>query len=160
MKLSICWIGSRSSAGGKSKSRARDNNSGIAAIAQDYLARISHYAGVDAQEVAGETALLGQLRKLSARTAPFLILLDSRGKQLSSEELAKFLDSHQNRGTQHLVFAVGGADGFSEGLRKQASLVLSLSRMTLQHDLARIILLEQIYRAFTILRGHPYHTGH
>jgi 23S rRNA (pseudouridine1915-N3)-methyltransferase len=87
-------------------------------------------------------------------------LLDSRGKQLSSEELARFLDDHQSRGTQQLLFAVGGPDGFSVEARKAAAFQLSLGKMTLPHELARVILLEQLYRAFTILKGHPYHTGH
>jgi 23S rRNA (pseudouridine1915-N3)-methyltransferase len=55
---------------------------------------------------------------------------------------------------------VGGADGFSTEFKRQADLLLSFSRMTMPHELARVVLLEQIYRAFTILRGHPYHTGH
>ena len=87
-------------------------------------------------------------------------MLDSRGKQLSSEELAQLIETHQTRGTQQLLFAVGGADGFSAEARKAAALQLSLGKMTLPHELARVILLEQLYRAFTILKGHPYHTGH
>ena len=59
-----------------------------------------------------------------------------------------------------LLFAVGGADGFSDQARRQAAFVLSLGRMTLPHELARVVLLEQLYRAFTILKNHPYHLGH
>jgi 23S rRNA (pseudouridine1915-N3)-methyltransferase len=59
-----------------------------------------------------------------------------------------------------LVFAIGPADGFAEAVRAQADLVLSLGRMTLAHELARVVLLEQLYRAFTMLKGHPYHLGH
>ena len=59
-----------------------------------------------------------------------------------------------------LLFAIGGADGFSEEARRQAGFVLSLGRMTLPHELARVVLLEQLYRAFTILKNHPYHVGH
>jgi len=88
------------------------------------------------------------------------VALDSRGKQLSSEELAKFIDQHQERGTQELIFAIGPADGWTDETRSQAGLLLSLGRMTLPHELARVVLLEQIYRAYTILKGHPYHTGH
>ena len=89
-----------------------------------------------------------------------LILLDSRGKQLSSEEFAQFLGDYQDRNPLPLVFAVGAADGFSEAARAAAQFTLSLGKMTLAHELARIVLLEQIYRAFTILKGHPYHCGH
>jgi 23S rRNA (pseudouridine1915-N3)-methyltransferase len=88
------------------------------------------------------------------------VLLDSRGKQLSSEEFAQFLQSHEDRSAQPLILAVGAADGFSEQARKAASAVLSLGKMSLAHELARVVLLEQVYRAFTILKGHPYHTGH
>jgi 23S rRNA (pseudouridine1915-N3)-methyltransferase len=58
------------------------------------------------------------------------------------------------------VFAIGGADGFSADARSQAQYVFSLGKMTLAHELARVVLLEQLYRAFTILKGHPYHSGH
>lgn len=105
-----------------------------------------------------ESALL----KLCARDArPVrhgLVLLDSRGKQLSSEELAVFLGNYSENNP--LLFAVGPADGFTTEGRREAKLVLSLGKMTLAHELARVVLLEQLYRAFTILKGHPYHLGH
>jgi 23S rRNA (pseudouridine1915-N3)-methyltransferase len=88
------------------------------------------------------------------------VLLDARGRQFTSEEFAEFLRDQQDRGTQTLFFGVGPADGFTDKARGAADLVLSFGKMTLAHELARIVLLEQIYRAFTILRGHPYHTGH
>ncbi len=89
-----------------------------------------------------------------------LVLLDSRGKEFSSEEFAKFLGEYQDRNPLPLVFAIGGADGFSPETRSAARHVISLGKMTLPHELARIVLLEQVYRAFTILKGHPYHSGH
>src|SRR5262249_19927641 len=89
-----------------------------------------------------------------------LVLLDSRGKQLSSEELSDFIHKHQQSRAFPIVFAIGAADGFSDETRRRADLVLSLGRMTLAHELARVVLLEQLYRAFTILKGHPYHLGH
>jgi len=88
-----------------------------------------------------------------------LVLLDPRGQQLSSEELASLLEREQAIGTA-LLFAIGGSDGFSEDARRQAGFTLSLGRMTLPHELARVVLLEQLYRAFTILQKHPYHLGH
>ncbi len=86
--------------------------------------------------------------------------MDSRGKQFSSEELARFLGDYQDRNPLPLVFAVGPADGFSDAARDAAQHTISLGRMTLAHELARVVLLEQLYRAFTILKGHPYHSGH
>ena len=89
-----------------------------------------------------------------------LVLMDSRGKEFSSEQFAKFLGDYQDRNPLPLVFAIGGADGFGEDTRSAAHHMISLGKMTLAHELARVVLLEQIYRAFTILKGHPYHSGH
>jgi len=88
-----------------------------------------------------------------------LVLLDSRGQQFSSEDLAEFLDREQLNAIP-LLFGVGGSDGFSEEPRRHAGFTLSLGKMTLPHELARVVLLEQLYRAFTILKHHPYHVGH
>jgi 23S rRNA (pseudouridine1915-N3)-methyltransferase len=88
------------------------------------------------------------------------VLLDARGRQFSSEEFAELLRDQQDRGTQNLLFGIGPADGFSNEARASADLILSFGKMTMAHELARVVLLEQIYRAFTILKGHPYHTGH
>jgi 23S rRNA (pseudouridine1915-N3)-methyltransferase len=87
-------------------------------------------------------------------------MLDSRGESFSSEALAKWLGSRRDAGQQTIVFAVGPASGWSAGAQRQGQTLLSLGPMTLPHELARLVLAEQIYRAFTILAGHPYHTGH
>lgn len=147
MKLKIAWIG-------------RTKEPAINSLTAEYLKRLSRYAPIESLELANEAALLKQLEKSSGRTAPVLVLLDFRGKQLTSEEFAEFLDHHQNRGSQTLLFAIGPADGFTDQARRAASITLSLGKMTLAHELARVVLLEQLYRAFTILKGHPYHTGH
>ena len=89
-----------------------------------------------------------------------LLLLDSRGKTMTSEAFAAWLGGRRDDGAQHMVFAVGPASGWSEPARKRADLLLSLGPMTLAHALARLVLAEQLYRAFTILSGHPYHGGH
>jgi 23S rRNA (pseudouridine1915-N3)-methyltransferase len=113
---------------------------------------------VEGLPLADEAALL-KLRDKS-RPPPTLVLLDSRGKQFSSEEFATFLKNHQDRNPQPLMLAIGPPDGFSDAACKAASNILSLGKMTLPHELARVVLLEQVYRAFTILKGHPYHSGH
>ncbi len=141
MKLKVAWIG---------KSR----ESAITALTGEYLKRLGRYISADGIEVVSEAALLKQAARAT------LVLLDARGRQLSSEELARFLDDHQNRGTQTLLFAVGPANGFSDETRRAAAFQLSLGKMTLPHELARVVLLEQLYRAFTIVKGHPYHLGH
>lgn len=146
MKLRIAWIG-------KAKEPA------IQTLTDDYLKRLTRYADADGMVLKDEAALL-KLCARDARPRHTLVLLDSRGKQLSSEEFANWLGDYQNRQSMPLLFAVGPANGFSDRARQSATLVLSLSRMTLAHELARVVLLEQLYRAFTILEGHPYHLGH
>lgn len=86
-----------------------------------------------------------------------LILLDESGETLSSVELAKFLEMKQIAGVKSLKFVIGGAFGFSEEVYKRATGMISLSRMTFPHQLVRVIFLEQLYRAFTIIRGEKYH---
>ena len=147
MKLQIAWIG-------KTKEVA------IRALTDEYLKRISRYVETDSHELAAEPALLKLADRASGRTAPVLVLLDARGRQFTSEEFANLLRDQQDRGTQNLLFGIGPADGFSDEARSAADLILSFGKMTLAHELARVVLLEQIYRAFTILKGHPYHTGH
>jgi 23S rRNA (pseudouridine1915-N3)-methyltransferase len=120
----------------------------------------SRYAACDAQELTSEAALLKLVEKSTSRKPPVLVLLDARGRQLTSEEIANFLQYHQSHDTQELLFAVGPADGWSDATRAAASNVLSFGKVTLPHELARVVLLEQLYRGFTILKGHPYHGGH
>ena len=148
MRIKIVWIG-------KTKEPA------IAALTEEYLKRISRYAQVEGLTVRGEDDLLakfGAAAKPGAKST--LALMDSRGKEFTSEQFAKFLGDYQDRNPLPLVFAVGGADGFSDAVRSAAQHVISLGKMTLAHELARVVLLEQIYRGFTILKGHPYHSGH
>ena len=94
------------------------------------------------------------------RTQPVLVLLDSRGRSMTSEAFAAWLGARRDEGAQQVVFAIGPASGWSESARARAGLLLSLGPMTMAHALARLVLAEQVYRAFTILAGHPYHGGH
>lgn len=146
MKIKIAWIG-------KTKEPA------IQALTDDYLKRISRYAEIEGVTAKDEEAILSLSRGERQGQRHKLVLLDSRGKQFSSEELAQFIDREQVQSVP-LLFAIGGADGFSEAARGRASFVLSLGKMTLPHELARVVLLEQLYRGFTILKNHPYHLGH
>ena len=143
MKIKVAWIG-------KTKEPA------IEALTNEYLKRISRYADIAGIAQKDESAILSLAR---GKERHKLVLLDSRGKQLSSEELAEFLEREQLNAVP-LVFAIGGSDGFSEEARRHAGFMLSLGKMTLPHELARVILVEQLYRAFTILKHHPYHLGH
>jgi 23S rRNA (pseudouridine1915-N3)-methyltransferase len=146
LKLKIVWVG-------KTKEPA------IQSLTDEYLKRLSRYADVEGMSIKDERDVL-KLCAPDARPRHSVVVLDERGKQLSSEELARFVKQYQERNSLPLLFAVGGADGFSDQARQRAELVLSLGKMTLAHELARVILLEQLYRAFTILKGHPYHLGH
>jgi 23S rRNA (pseudouridine1915-N3)-methyltransferase len=128
-------------------------------LTAEYVKRASRFSAVEAGECPSEEALQKGLER-PGRTAPVLVALDSRGKQLSSEELAEFVGRQMERGTQELIFAVGPADGWTAGTLARAQQTLSLGRITLPHELARVVLAEQIYRAFTILNHHPYHGGH
>jgi 23S rRNA (pseudouridine1915-N3)-methyltransferase len=149
VKIKVAWIG-------KTKDAA------IQTLSDEYLKRISRYAEIEGIALRDEVALLEGCGtgKRGKRNLSTLVLLDSRGKQFSSEEFARFLSEYQDRNPLPLVFALGPADGFSEAARGVAQVTLSLGKMTLAHELARVVLLEQIYRAFTIVKGHPYHSGH
>ncbi|MGA1981343.1 MAG: 23S rRNA (pseudouridine(1915)-N(3))-methyltransferase RlmH [Acidobacteriaceae bacterium] len=143
-----------------SPARSRAKSDAAASLAADYLARASRYLPCEAQTYASEAAFLAWLHHQAARTTPVLILLDSRGKQLTSQDFAAHLGRLRDSGTQSVVLAIGPADGWSAAARTRAGLVLSFGAITLPHELARTVLAEQIYRALTILAGHPYHSGH
>ena len=148
MKIKIAWIG-------KTKEPA------IAALTEEYLKRISRYVQVEGIALRDEAALLSMCgRDAKSGTKSTLVLMDSRGREFSSEQFAKFLGDYQDRNPLPLVLAVGGPDGFSDETKAAAQHTISLGKMTLAHELARVVLLEQVYRAFTILKGHPYHSGH
>jgi 23S rRNA (pseudouridine1915-N3)-methyltransferase len=150
VKIKIAWIG-------KTKQPA------IQALTEEYLKRISRYTEIQGLALRDEAALLqlcgrGESKKRAAKST--LVVMDSRGREYSSEGFARFLGEYQERNPWPLVFAIGSADGFSEQTRAAAQERISLGKMTLAHELGRVVLLEQVYRAFTILKGHPYHSGH
>jgi len=132
-----------------------------------YKTRLVHYVNFELIEIPdkkqGGTDSASVIKKegeiLISKLVPsdFLVLLDERGKQLNSEELAKFVESKINLPVKHLVFVVGGAYGFSEGIYKRANSSLSLSKLTFSHQMVRLLFMEQLYRAFTIIKGEPYH---
>ena len=146
MKILVAWIKS----GGKAPAPIQE-------LAADYAKRIGRYnSAIELAEFRDEPRMLDAV----ARSGGKLILLDSRGRQFSSEQFANFIRDQQDSAVSQMVFAIGPHDGFSDAARSRAHLMLSLGAMTLPHEFARVVLLEQIYRAFTILKGHPYHLGH
>ena len=133
MKLQLLFIG---------KPRNREAN----LLAQEYAGRIEHYCQFEMVRLKDEKAAAAHNSRV------LKVVLDPAGEQMTSRELAAFLE----KTTRETAFFVGGAEGFSDEFRARADRLISLSKMTLPHELARVILAEQIYRAFTILRGHPY----
>ncbi len=124
------------------------------ALVDDYLRRIGHYAETEVTEV--KEATPAALRKLKLDPAATLVLLDAAGKQFTSQQFAKWLGDIRDRGVRELTFLCGDASGFPDELRAAAMQKLSLSTLTMPHEFARVLLAEQVYRAFAILAGHPY----
>ncbi len=136
------------------------------AAADEYLKRLTPYADVRVTEVADRDLSRDAVKAVAEEgrdvlraipAASFVVALDAAGTERSSEELAEWLSARMNEGDSTLVFLLGGADGLAPKALGAARERLSLSRMTLPHQLARVVLLEQVYRAFRIVRGEPYH---
>lgn len=152
MQVTLAHIGGRPG--------LKDSSDGLVC---SYLKRCSGLAHCGTDAFRSEKALFDWLDRQGGRTQAVVMLLDGRGQQMSSEALAAWLGRRRDEGAQHIVFAVGPADGWSEEARTEGARrggLLSLGPMTLAHQLARLVMAEQIYRAYTILTGHPYHTGH
>jgi len=149
MHLTLAHIGSTAS-----------SKDGFEALVQGYLERCSGFARCHTEAFKTEEAMLEWLSRQQGRTSAVAVFLDSRGRQMTSEAFAAWLGGRRDEGAQHIVFAIGPASGWSEGTRKRAQLLLSFGPMTQAHALARLVMAEQLYRAFTILTGHPYHGGH
>ena len=99
----------------------------------------------------------GELILKDIENSDFLVLLDEQGKQYTSMNFSEFLQKRMNTGLKRLIFVVGGPYGFSEELYKRANSKVSLSKMTFSHQMVRLFFVEQLYRAFTILKNEPYH---
>lgn len=151
MRIRIVWEG-------------RTRNKELAALQADYARRIAKFGEIVIEELAfprggaarGAKVPLAERRLLEKLDGATKVVLDARGREWTSDEFAEWLGQQAVRGRRELAFIIGGPDGLSQTLRGKADLLLSLSRMTLTTDWARTLLLEQIYRGFTILRGYPY----
>lgn len=155
MKLGLLWVG-----------RTRDRN--IHQAIECYIARIGRYVPVVVREVREEAvsdrhALAEALVKEGVRIREKIprdhrmVLLDLAGKEMSSEGFAGFLQEQMNHASQGLTFVVGGHLGVDAATKRAAKYTIALSRMTLTHEMARLVAAEQIYRAMTIIRGGRYH---
>jgi 23S rRNA (pseudouridine1915-N3)-methyltransferase len=125
----------------------------MCAIIEDYVNRIRRSCPIEILEVRDAEAAF---KKIEADRNATPILLDAGGRIIDSNALAKWLGEMRDRGTRQVIFICGNAGGFPESVRERVSQKLSLSAMTLSHELARVVLAEQLYRAFAILSGSPY----
>jgi 23S rRNA (pseudouridine1915-N3)-methyltransferase len=152
VRLKLLWVG-------------KTQEPWVRAGIDEYAGRIRRYLPLEileAREEKGAAAVAmrerecERLAKLLPKGAR-LVVLDERGEQMTSPQFADFLSKSRDQGISDLVFAVGGAYGFTDSFRSQAFKAISLSKMTLTHQMVRVFLLEQIYRGFTIINGEPYH---
>jgi 23S rRNA (pseudouridine1915-N3)-methyltransferase len=125
----------------------------LRAVLDDYVKRIGHHSPIEVVEARDAAAAQ---KRLDADRANPVVLLDAGGKTFGSEPFAKWLGELRDRGTRQVTFLCGDADGFPEELPGRAHQKISLGPMTLSHELARVVLAEQLYRAFAILSGSPY----
>ena len=157
MKVRLLCVGKLS------KSFARDG-------VDEYVRRIKRYLPLQAEELkeekGGKKSDPNYIReqegtRLLARITPeaTVVVLDERGRQWCSTELAGWLEKKMNAGVGEIIWIIGGAYGLSDDVRQRADLTLALSAMTLPHQMARLVLVEQIYRGLTIIRNEPYHNA-
>lgn len=155
MKISLWYIG-------------KNKQSFIEEGIKLYSKRISHYSrfeiklfkNVKSSESLPPSELLKKEAEIylkELKQGDTLILLDEKGKEFDSRQFATYVEQKQMHSVKHLIFAIGGAYGFSDELKEKASGKISLSKMTYSHQMIRLIFLEQLYRAFTIIKGEKYH---
>ena len=153
MKITLLWIG-------------KTRNAHLKSLIEDYWKRLEHFCELSLREVqpARSATAKGRLtvlegEKLLARVdaSDYVVLLDATGKSLTTETFATWLRTHRDQSTRNVVFVVGGHEGLSESLKRRANFCISLSPLTFTHEMARCLLLEQIYRAFSVIHGFPYH---
>ena len=148
MKLRFIWIG-------KTKDKKWK------ALQDEYLRRLSHFVKAEIVEIKESAAyegpdIEGERILSSLNQSTFAVLLDVKGDAISSEGLAARIEEWQNRGLKEVSFIIGGANGVSRQVAETADISLSLSFLTFTHEMARSILFEQLYRAYTIIKGFPY----
>jgi 23S rRNA (pseudouridine1915-N3)-methyltransferase len=150
MKLRVLWVG-------------RTKNRHLTALIEDYTARIRHFLPLDTVEVKeprenATNRIQAEGEKLLAAIGQSdrVVVLDLGGRSWTSEEFARFLQRHMSEDARNLTFVIGGHAGLSEGVKERADLSWALSPLTFTHDLTRVVLLEQIYRALAIIHHLPY----
>lgn len=144
MKFRFLWIG-----------KTKQKN--WLALQEEYLQRLSHFVKFEITELKDSgKEIEGKLILEKLNQSQFICLMDVKGRSISSHDLAAEIEKWQNRGLKEVVFVIGGAEGVASEVVERADNSLSLSFLTLTHEMARVVLLEQLYRAFTIIKGFPY----
>jgi 23S rRNA (pseudouridine1915-N3)-methyltransferase len=148
MKLHFLWVG-------------KTKNRNWLDLQEDYLKRLSHFAKhriTYIKDKAAHESVETEGNRILERVnhSSFVCLLDVKGRSVGSRELALQVDKWQVRGLKEVTFIIGGAEGVSSAVVERADFSLSLSLLTFTHEMARVVLLEQIYRAYTIIKGYPY----
>lgn len=146
----------------------KTDNKALDGLVQDYLKRLKFYIKTDfiiIPDIKNRKTLSADQQKTNEgelilkhiNTSDFVVLLDERGKQYTSIQFSEFLSKKMVSGLKQLVFIIGGPYGFSDEVYKKAQAQMSLSKMTFSHQMVRLFFVEQVYRAFTIIRNEPYH---
>lgn len=145
MKLRFIWIG-------------KTRNKNWLGLQEEYLRRLLHFTKVEVLELRESNDKFQESKQIieNLNQKNFVVLLDEKGKMLSSVELARQIEKWQVSGTKEITFVIGGAEGVTSEVAQRANFSLSLSVLTFTHEMARVILLEQLYRAYTIMKGYPY----
>jgi 23S rRNA (pseudouridine1915-N3)-methyltransferase len=151
MKIRVLWLG-------------KTRNAHLAAVCEDFIGRTRHFIGIDIlqqkepriRDEAKRIEIEGERLLESITASDYVVVLDPMGQTYTSGEFAKFLGQHMSGNPRDLAFVVGGHAGLSAPVKERADRLWSLSALTYSHDLARTVLLEQIYRALTMLHNHPY----
>lgn len=148
MKFRFIWIG-----------KTKDKN--WRALQDEYLRRLSHFVRCEIVEIKDSAPyespeIEGNRILQTLNQNSFVCVLDVKGSSLSSPQLAKNIEDWQNRGIKEIAFVTGGAEGLPPAVGEKANFSLSLSFLTFTHEMARVVLLEQLYRGYTIIKGFPY----
>jgi 23S rRNA (pseudouridine1915-N3)-methyltransferase len=157
MHIRVLWIG-------------KTKNPSLQSLISDYLARVRHMVPCEVIEIrdlskrrayGAEELIEAEGEELAKRVpeSGSLVALDEKGKELTSPGFARWLESEQNSGIRSITFVIGGPEGLSPMISGRANLTLSIGKMTWTHEMCRVLLLEQVYRALCILRRVPYHKG-
>ena len=136
----------------------KQNDSGINSAVLDYTKRIEKYFKVEWKIIpTSDISKEGESILKTIEPSDFVTILDDKGKELNTIELSQFIEKRMSASLKRIIFVIGGAYGFHESVYKRANFTWSLSKLTFPHQLVRLILVESLYRAISVIKGEPYH---